>query len=140
MNAVVEIEADLDGGAAAFRSLPPDRVSDVLFIAREALSNIARHSGATRTALILAEEGDELVLCIEDNGRGFDPSAVPGPDRFGRHQGLGNMRDRAVGMGGSFAIERPDGTGTRIIVRVPAPPSVAPGSVPPAGPETSNRD
>ena len=59
------------------------------------------------------------MLCVEDNGRGFDPATVPGPDAFGRHQGLGNMRDRAVGMGGTFAVERPDGPGTRIIVRVP---------------------
>ena len=123
MNAVIDLEVDLEGGADLMRSLPPDRRSDLLFIAREALSNVARHSGATRTALVLAEDEGRLVLCIEDNGRGFDPAQVPGPDAFGRHQGLGNMRDRAIGMGGVFAIERPDGPGTRIIVRVPAPTS-----------------
>ena len=120
MNAVIDLEVDLDGGAALMRALPPDRRSDLLFIAREALSNVARHSGATRTALVLAEDDERLVLCVEDNGRGFDPALVPGPDAFGRHQGLGNMRDRAVGMGGTFAIERPNGPGARIIVRVPA--------------------
>ncbi len=140
MTAVIDLEADLESGADLLRSQPPDRVSDLLFIAREALSNVARHSGATRTALVLAEEGSDLVLCVEDNGRGFDPALQTGPDRFGRHQGLENMRDRAVGMGGSFTIERPDGTGTRIIVRVPAPPSAELGSVPPPGPETSHRD
>ncbi len=119
MNAVIDLEVDLDGGAALMRGLPPDRRSDFLFIAREALSNVARHSGATRTALLLAEHDEHLVLCIEDNGRGFDPALVPGPDAFGRHQGLRNMRDRAIGMGGTFGIERPDGPGTRIIVRVP---------------------
>lgn len=123
MNAVIDLEVDLGGGSDLMRSLPPDRRSDLLFIAREALSNVARHSGATRTALVLAEDEDQLVLCIEDNGRGFDPAKVPGPDALGRHQGLGNMRDRAIGMGGTFAIERPDGPGTRIIVRVPAPAS-----------------
>jgi len=137
INAVIDIEADLDSGADLLRGFPPDRTSDLLFIAREALSNVARHSGATRLGLVLAQEGDELVLCIEDNGRGFDPALHTGPDAFGRHQGLGNMRDRAVGMGGSFAIERPDGTGTRIIVRVPTLPSVALGSVPPPGPENN---
>jgi signal transduction histidine kinase len=60
------------------------------------------------------------VLVVDDNGRGFDPALVAGPDALGRHQGLTNMRDRATGMGGTFAIERPDGPGTRIIVRVPA--------------------
>ncbi|MFN8629912.1 MAG: GAF domain-containing sensor histidine kinase [Chloroflexota bacterium] len=140
INAVIEIDTDLDRGAALLRALPPDRASDILFIAREALSNVARHSGATRTALVLTQVEGDLLLCIEDNGRGFDPAAQTGPDSLGRHQGLSNMHDRAVGMGGTFAIERPDGTGTRIIVRVPAPPSVALGSVPPLGPETTNRD
>ncbi|HEY3336803.1 MAG TPA: GAF domain-containing sensor histidine kinase [Candidatus Limnocylindrales bacterium] len=120
MHAVIDLEVDLDSGAALLRSLPPDRRSDILFIAREALSNVARHSGATRTALVLLELDGDLVLSIEDNGRGFDPAALRGPDAFGRHQGIGNMRDRAVGMGGTFGVERPDGSGTRIIVRVPA--------------------
>ncbi len=140
MNAVIDLELDVEGGAPLLRSMPPDRTSDLLFIAREAMANVARHSGATRTELILAQEGDDLVLCIEDNGRGFDPADHTGPDRLGRHQGLQNMRDRAIGMGGSFIIERPDGTGTRIIVQVPSLPSEAPGSVPPPGPETSNSD
>lgn len=121
MHAVIELDMDLDDGADAMRALPPDRRSDLLFIAREALSNVARHSGASRTSLLLARDGEELVLCVEDNGRGFDPALVPGPDALGRHQGLGNMRDRAVGMGGTFAVERPEGPGARIIVRVPAP-------------------
>ncbi len=140
MNAMIDLDVDLEGGADILRALPPDRSSDLLFIAREALSNVARHSGATRTSVVLAPEDDDLVLCVEDNGRGFDPALHGGPDHLGRHQGLGNMRDRAVGMGGSFAIERPNGTGTRIIVRVPASPNVASGSVPPSGSETSKRD
>ncbi len=136
MNAIIDLELDLEGGADALRSMSPDRISDLLFIAREAFSNVARHSGATRTELVLTEDEDELVLCIEDNGRGFDLDRQAGPDHLGRHQGLQNMRDRAVGMGGSFTIERPDGTGTRIIVRVPSMSDEAPGSVPPSGPET----
>jgi signal transduction histidine kinase len=129
MHAVIDLEVDLGGGAALLRSLPPDRRSDILFIAREALSNVARHSGASRTALVLLDDDGELVLCVEDNGRGFDPAAVPGPDSLGRHQGLANMHDRAVGMNGTFAVERPDGPGTRIIVRVPATSKPDPGSV-----------
>lgn len=122
MNAMIDLELDLEEGADGMRGLSPDRRADLLFIAREALSNVARHSGATRARILLSEDRDGLALCIEDNGRGFDPATVPGPDAFGRHQGLGNMRDRAVGMGGTFAIERPDGPGTRIIVHTPAPP------------------
>jgi len=127
MHAVVDLEVDLEGGAESMRRLSPDRSSDILFIAREALSNVARHAGASRAALVLAQDGPNLVLVVDDNGRGFDPDAVSGPDAMGRHQGLTNMHDRAVGMGGTFAIERPDGPGTRIIVRVPAPSGAASG-------------
>lgn len=130
MNAVIDLELDLEGGADLFRSLPPDRAADLLFITREALSNVARHSGATRASIVLATRDGDLLLAIEDNGRGFDPSRQTGPDRLGRHQGLANMRDRAIGMGGTFAIERPNGPGTRIIVHVPGSPSAASGSVP----------
>jgi signal transduction histidine kinase len=125
MNAVVDIDVDIESGADVLRGMAPDRRSDVLFIAHEALSNVARHAGATQTTLLLHAEGPDLVLCIEDNGRGFDLDAVGGPDAFGRHQGIGNMRDRAEGMGGTFAVERPDGSGARIIVRVPVDPSAA---------------
>ena len=127
IHAVVDLEVDLAGGAEAMRRLAPDRCSDLIFIAREALSNVARHAGATRAAMVLAQDGLDLVMVIDDNGRGFDPTAVSGPDTLGRHQGLTNMRDRAVAMGGTFAIERPDGPGTRIIVRVPASSDAASG-------------
>jgi signal transduction histidine kinase len=132
MHAVIELETDLEGGAATLRSLPPDRGSDILFIVREALSNVARHSGASQAALVLTLDESDLVLCIEDNGRGFDPALFRGPDSLGRHQGLSNMRDRSIGMGGTFAVERPDGAGTRIIVRVPASSSVGAGERPSA--------
>lgn len=124
MHAVVDLEVDLDAGAPLLRSMPHDRRTDVLFIAREALSNVARHSGATRTVLTLDADGDDLELCVEDNGRGFDPAALPGPDAFGRHMGVPNMRDRAAALGGTMFIEPVDPSGTRIIVRVPAIPSV----------------
>jgi signal transduction histidine kinase len=118
MHTVVDLEVNLEDGADLLRELPPDRRSDLLFIAREALSNVARHAAASRVVLVLHPAGDDLELRIEDNGRGIDPErARPGAD--GSHQGLGNMRDRAVAMGGRLAIAAGDPVGTRIIVTVP---------------------
>jgi signal transduction histidine kinase len=125
MHAAVDLGFDLDRGAPLLRSLAPDRCTDLLFIAREALSNVARHAGATRTALRLDGDDEHVELRVEDNGRGFDPASIPGPDAYGRHQGIANMRDRAAALGGTFAIEQVHPSGTRIIVRVPAIPSVA---------------
>jgi signal transduction histidine kinase len=120
MHTMVDLDVDLDEGAPLLRDLPPDRRSDLLFIAREALSNVARHAAASRVSVVLDRQGDDLELRIEDNGRGIDPTLARQPGANGTHQGLGNMHDRAVAMGGRFAIARGDPGGTRIIVRVPA--------------------
>jgi signal transduction histidine kinase len=120
MRAVVDLEVDLDDGAPLLRGLSPDRRSDVLFIAREALSNVARHAAASRVVLVLDRAGDDLELRIEDNGRGLDPERLEQPLDDGRHhQGLGNMRARAVAMGGRLAVASGEPSGTRIIVHVP---------------------
>ena len=137
MHAVIDLEVDLEGGAAALRAMSPDRASDLLFIAREALSNVSRHAGASRAALVLDDTAEGLLLCVEDNGRGFDPARVAGPDSHGRHQGLVNMRDRAIGLGATFAIDRPDGPGTRIIVRIPAHPGAVTSERPTATGDTT---
>jgi signal transduction histidine kinase len=119
MHSVIDLDVDLDEGAPLLRDLSPDRRSDLLFIAREALSNVARHSNASRVSLVLDRAGDDLELRIEDNGRGMDPSLPRVRGFDGSHQGLGNMEDRAIAMGGRFQIASGNPSGTRIIVRVP---------------------
>jgi signal transduction histidine kinase len=94
-----------------------DRSAELLSIVREALTNIARHARASRAELVVEPDpaiaGLEIV--IADNGGGFDPAA---PRDLG-HQGLRNMRTRAVGIGATLLIDSRPGAGTRIIVRVP---------------------
>ncbi|MFO1540296.1 MAG: GAF domain-containing protein [Chloroflexota bacterium] len=84
-------------------------------LTREALSNVARHAGATRAIVELSAEGGILTLAIADDGRGFDSEADHGP----AHRGLANMRARAESIGGSLAIESRGGDGTRVVVRLP---------------------
>jgi signal transduction histidine kinase len=116
LNTMVDVETDLDEGTVAARGLPEGPRAQLLQIAREALSNAARHADASRASVELAiEEGDILRLAVGDNGRGFEVDA----ERGGEHQGLLNMRDRALHMGGQLQIESAPGAGTRIIVRVP---------------------
>ena len=114
-NAIVDVDVDLDEAAEAAGVLSDGRRTQLLQITREALSNAARHAGASRATIRLGLEGNDLELCVEDNGRGFDPDVVRG----GEHQGLVNMRDRAMNMGGQFEVFSSAGTGTRIIVRIP---------------------
>jgi signal transduction histidine kinase len=79
-------------------------------VAQEALSNIARHSGASHVhvAWTLPERGrGKLLIC--DDGRGFDPEG----ERPG-HFGVGNMRERAEELGASFSVASRPGEGTHI--------------------------
>ncbi|MCX5684418.1 MAG: response regulator [Planctomycetota bacterium] len=91
-------------------------------IAQEAVHNALRHSRAQSIEIEFGLDGDTLVLCIKDNGVGFDPAKSAG-------KGLGfiSMKERARTVGGNLeAVSRPGET--RIEVRVPvahAPPASA---------------
>ena len=116
LNTMVDVEVDLDEGFEAAAAMSDGRRAQLLQIAREALSNAARHAGASQARIGLRlEDGTWLRLSVEDNGRGFDPDTARG----GEHQGLVNMRDRATHMGGQLEVDSAPGTGARIIVRVP---------------------
>ncbi len=89
--------------------------AQLLGIVNEALSNVARHSGATR-ASVRGESlaGGAVVVSVEDNGRGFDPEDAAALG----HQGLANMRSRAATIGATMTLAS-DGTGTMVEIRLP---------------------
>ncbi|MBZ0114063.1 MAG: GAF domain-containing sensor histidine kinase [Thermoanaerobaculia bacterium] len=100
--------------------LAPDVELQLLRIVQESLTNVRKHSGASRVALSLESVDNELRLTIEDDGSGFDPSAVststpPYSPRFG----LATMRERAEAVGGHWSISSTPGHGTRITARLP---------------------
>jgi signal transduction histidine kinase len=82
-------------------------------IAQEALHNIVKHAHASTVALRLTEPGEEVILEVRDNGRGFDPA---GP--FPGHLGVRSMLERVAKIGGRLAIESAPGQGTCIRARV----------------------
>jgi signal transduction histidine kinase len=90
----------------------------LLRIAQEALSNAARHARASRVGVTLSFMGDEVVLDIRDDGRGFDPLARPERTRTGGF-GLDGMRARAERIAGSLTVESEPGRGTALSARVP---------------------
>ena len=111
-NSIVEVVLDLPDGLVE----PPAHVrAELLQIARESLSNVARHARATKATVLLAREDTDLVLEVRDNGRGFEPTATPPQG----HYGLANMHDRANALHGDLVVESSPGAGTRIIVRIP---------------------
>ena len=109
------VDVDLDTAEAGETDLPPDLIGELLSIAREALSNVARHSKATRGSVRVETQDGVVTLIISDNGVGFDATQP----RAAGHQGLVNMRARASSIGGRLEVESQPGSGARIIVSVP---------------------
>lgn len=98
---------ELDGG----------RATAVFRIFQEALTNVARHASASEVVVRIAVEHGQLLLRIEDNGRGLRPEEI----RSRRSMGLLGMRERASAWGGTLALgERPEG-GTTVELRMPLP-------------------
>lgn len=87
----------------------------VLFLVREGLSNVVRHSGTTGASVMLALQEDSLLLRIKDDGHGFDPRQVA----HGVGQGLENMRQRTEAVGGLMQVESSPGSGTRLLLHLP---------------------
>jgi signal transduction histidine kinase len=98
----------------------PAITSQLLAIVSESLSNVVRHSQASRAVVGLTpgEDGHLAELWVEDNGIGFDPAAA---SRLG-HQGLANTRERAAQIGGKVAISSQPESGTRVLVVLPQGP------------------
>ncbi len=85
-------------------------------IVQEALTNVARHSSATRVSIHLRAEHDTIKLTLADNGTGLKP-ARSGEERSG--MGLTGMRARARSAGGEMTLRSQPGAGVAIEVQVP---------------------
>jgi signal transduction histidine kinase len=101
--------------------LPADVEVCIYRIVQEALTNVARHSGALSCSVRVTRLADSVTLMIEDTGRGI----TGGADRLvAARRGLGliGMRERAQALSGRFVIENRAEGGTRITVLLPVPP------------------
>jgi len=87
---------------------------NLLLAFKEALCNAVKYSGASELQLRIHWEGHELVVRIEDNGKGFDPVAVNK-----ERNGLFNMCQRAKDAGGNCQVTSKPGHGCQIVFRVP---------------------
>ncbi|MFE9651306.1 sensor histidine kinase [Streptomyces sp. NPDC006365] len=90
----------------------------LLRITQEALSNASRHAHAGRLGVTLSFMGNEVVLDVRDDGRGFDPLTLPSRNGHGGF-GLDGMRARAERIAGSMTVESEPGHGTAVSARVP---------------------
>jgi len=105
------IEVDFDASLTS----PTNNNTAVYFfrIAQEGIHNIIKHAKAGSISMQMMENRDSLIMILEDDGIGFNPEqAVKG-------NGLSNMKERAVLLGGTFSVESEPGKGTTIRVKIP---------------------
>ena len=109
--------------AGAARALPPEVDLAALRIAQEALTNVARHADAAHARVRLRYEPDQLVVEVEDDGRGApaagsnDTGRPAWPERTGK--GITGMRERAVALGGELDAGPGSAGGFRVVARLP---------------------
>ncbi|NIV37267.1 MAG: hypothetical protein GWN58_49945, partial [Anaerolineae bacterium] len=96
--------------------LDPEQVAHVTQIAREALSNVVQHAEATRVTVTLSYMGYATQLVVADNGKGMDQNST-NSDHVG--QGIANMRNRALMLGGDLSLDSEPGQGFRLELTIP---------------------
>ncbi|MFI7627389.1 sensor histidine kinase [Microbispora rosea] len=108
------------GPAVSVRCAPLPALSAAVEVAayrivQEAVTNAVRHSGAQRVTVDIAARGGDLAVCVEDDGNGLRPDAVPGV-------GTESMRERAAELGGTLDRCARAVGGTRVTARLPLEP------------------
>ena len=126
--ALPQIAARLTAGAALEahvqvlgtpRKLTSMTEKNLLRIFQEAMANAVKHAAARTIEVELRYDRDYLVLCVRDDGSGFDTERVI-PLSVG-HYGLTGMRERAERIGGKLTLKSKLGQGTELLVKVPLP-------------------
>lgn len=109
----IAVEAEIGD----WRSLDPAREAELYWLLKEALNNALKHASAARIRLLLGVEGNEAVVSVADDGKGFvvpDLERVPeGPE----HSGLHRMWVRVQALRGRLMVNSSPGAGTRIEMR-----------------------
>jgi len=103
--------------AEEFPRLPDEVASHAFRIIQEALTNVTRHSKATRVDVTVRRLEKSIILAVEDNGVGFQPQSLSGLKSLG----LVGMRERALACGGTLLIRGNPGEGSAIVVTIPTP-------------------
>jgi signal transduction histidine kinase len=109
----IELRMDLADRARGTGRLDPDLESAAYRLIQESLTNAAKHAGAARVLVELAQDGEALKVLVRDDGAGFESGKVSGGF------GLIGMRERVALVGGRLAIESSPGTGTSVQAELP---------------------
>lgn len=104
---VVPVESRID----VPDQLPPHVETAVYFVVAEALTNVAKHSGATSASVTVVDAGSRVEVRVEDDGVG---GAHPA-----KGLGLAGLRQRLAAVDGTLEVDSPEGGGTVLVARIP---------------------
>ena len=112
----IDLQFDIAG---AERRLGPEVETTLFRVGQEAISNIAKHAEANSVRIAVEFGRSYVRLQVEDDGKGFEPEAVPTLGQAARGLGLLGMRERVALIGGTLIVESEPGKGTHIRVEMP---------------------
>lgn len=110
----LEVHVEIDDSLASWPCVP-EHARHIMAILEEALSNVIKHAGAHTVRIFVRDEGDSAIVCVCDDGRGFDVRHTR------RGMGLRHMRERAYMLGGVLNVQSAEGKGTKVRLIVPRP-------------------
>jgi signal transduction histidine kinase len=97
--------------------LRPEQELSLYRMVQEALTNIAKHSGAKTVQINIYKEDSKLVLSVKDDGKGFDIDDTRQDGARERGVGLLGMRERFLSTGAEFRVHSKEGEGTALIAK-----------------------
>lgn len=100
-------------------TLDPVLESELYWLIKESLNNAVKHADASTIRLVLEHKGVQIVVRIEDDGRGFEVPDLERTPTGPEHSGLHRMRVRAQALRGVLALDSAPGKGSRLELRVP---------------------
>jgi signal transduction histidine kinase len=115
------IDVDFEPGQYESAGVSSEIETIIYRIIQEALNNVAKHSGATRVALVLRRTAEHVHAIIEDDGRGFDAQVLSQPGNGSGRLGLLGIQERLGLVGGTLNVESAPDCGATLIVRIPIP-------------------
>ena len=108
-----EMEVEVQSGEVS-EKIPDEYKICIYRIVQEALNNAARHSAAKNAKVNVDQTANKILVCVSDDGRGFDPQRVRG-------LGILGMEERVRRLGGIFTIDSKPGGGTTLKAEFPLP-------------------
>lgn len=114
----IRLKVNTTGVENSDLTIGADLRREIYLIFKECLNNLVKHSACDTAEIEFRLAGENLIVSVRDNGKGFEEDAVNGNENRGGN-GLPNMKRRAANLGGSFEILSEIGKGTTAVLCVP---------------------